>query len=102
MAEDSELDIVNLAGEDLPSQLKHSDVAAGLYEGGGKTWECALDLAGVLAEDYGFLFEEDEGVEEIRIIEVRTHLRPEINPNTHNDILNSSTGPAQASQPSPS
>lgn len=72
MAEDDELDFVNTQGEDLASQLKHSDVAAGLYEGGSKTWECSLDLAGVLVEDYEFLFAEDEGVEEVRIIEVRT------------------------------
>lgn len=76
MAEDSEVDVTNPGGEDLPSQLKHSDVAAGLYEGGSKTWECALDLAGVLVEDYEFLFKEDEDVEEVRIIEVCTHLHP--------------------------
>lgn len=66
MAEDS--DFEKTADGDLASQLKHSDVRAGMFEGGSKTWECSLDLAGVVVGDYEFLMTED--VEEVRIIEV--------------------------------
>ncbi|ODM19847.1 hypothetical protein SI65_04833 [Aspergillus cristatus] len=40
MAEDSEQD-----NEELISGLEHGDLKPNFYEGGFKTWECALDLA---------------------------------------------------------
>lgn len=40
MAEDSEGEI-----EELIAGLEHGDLKPNFYEGGFKTWECALDLA---------------------------------------------------------
>lgn len=40
MAEDGEQD-----NEELISGLEHGDLKPNFYEGGFKTWECALDLA---------------------------------------------------------
>ncbi|KAL1960811.1 hypothetical protein VTO42DRAFT_6641 [Malbranchea cinnamomea] len=66
MAEEAEVD--QAGNEDLASQLKSFDVRHGFYEGGSKTWESSVDLAGVLVTDYSFLFAEN--VEEIRVIEL--------------------------------
>lgn len=47
MAEDSEQD-----NEELISGLEHGDLKPNFYEGGFKTWECALDLAKRVVGDY--------------------------------------------------
>ncbi|KAI4133865.1 MAG: hypothetical protein LQ347_002001 [Umbilicaria vellea] len=52
MAEDSGEDSTLIAG------LSADDVTPSVYEGGFKTWECAVDLARLLLEEYG----EEEGV----------------------------------------
>lgn len=47
MAEDSEQD-----NEELISGLEHGDLKPNFYEGGFKTWECAMDLAKRVVGDY--------------------------------------------------
>lgn len=47
MAEDSEQD-----NEELISGLEHGDLKPNFYEGGFKTWECAMDLAKRVVSDY--------------------------------------------------
>ena len=68
MAEDS-------AGHDnekLIAGIEKGDITPNFYEGGFKTWECALDLAKLsLNED--ILNESSDNPADIHIIEVRNH-----------------------------
>ena len=56
MAETSSGDSTN---DDLLSGLESGDRTSGKYEGGFKTWECAVDLAGYVAHVMG-QYDEDE------------------------------------------
>lgn len=49
MAEDSTLDDASATG------LSTDDIKPNVYEGGFKTWECAVDLAKYLATQSGYL-----------------------------------------------
>ena len=54
-------------------QLDQSDLATGVYEGGFKTWECAVDLASLLL-DRGPRKDIDELIRCDQVIEVRCDL----------------------------
>ena len=62
MAEDAVLDGQNIVG------LSADDIIPTVYEGGFKTWECSVDLAGFLASNKRYLGEEDK--EDATVIEV--------------------------------
>lgn len=51
----------------LIAGLETGDIVPAVYEGGFKTWECAVDLARVATSDYGHMLTE-EG--ELEVIEV--------------------------------
>lgn len=81
MAEDS----VGQDHGELIAGLEEGDLKPNFYEGGFKTWECALDLAKlVVDEDFGGVTattsEEDAngGPEDFHIIEVSSSLFPVI------------------------
>ena len=60
------------SNEELITGLKEGDIKPNFYEGGFKTWECALDLARlVISEDVVGLSEVGDGPEDRHIIEVR-------------------------------
>lgn len=65
MAED---DIDSNHNEGLIAGLETGDLKPAVYEGGFKTWECALDLARLLFVEYSSLV--TEGTEDIQVIEV--------------------------------
>lgn len=68
MAEDSAGQDSN---EDLIAGLEEGDIKPNFYEGGFKTWECALDLARLVAsEDVLGPSEVGDGPEDQRVIEV--------------------------------
>lgn len=71
MAED---DIDSNENAELISGLEMGDIQTSIYEGGFKTWECAIDLAKLLATQEGELFPgSDSGESEmpdIHVIEV--------------------------------
>lgn len=59
------------SNEDLIAGLEEGDIKPNFYEGGFKTWECALDLARLVAgEDALGLSEVGDGPERRHIIEV--------------------------------
>lgn len=64
MAEDSTEQENN---EELISGLEHGDIKPNFYEGGFKTWECALDLAKLVVGESTATGVEDE---DCHIIEV--------------------------------
>ena len=65
MAED---DTASNGNEELISGLEKGDIKPTIYEGGLKTWECAVDLAKLLvAEETKDLA---ESVEDVHLIEV--------------------------------
>ena len=70
MAEDSAGQDSN---EELIAGLEEGDIKPNFYEGGFKTWECALDLARLVADTdpLGF-FDVEEGTDGRHIIEVCT------------------------------
>lgn len=55
--------------DSIIDQIEKSDIRAGIYEGGFKTWECALDLASLLL-DRGPRKDIDELVRCDQLIEV--------------------------------
>lgn len=55
--------------DSIIDQIEKSDIRAGVYEGGFKTWECSLDLASLLL-DRGPRKDIDELVRCDQIIEV--------------------------------
>ena len=57
----------------IVDQLDKSDLRAGIYEGGFKTWECSLDLASLLI-DRGPRKDIDDLMRCDHIIEVRSPL----------------------------
>lgn len=59
----SEDDADNEGSSDAGNVDSQSDLVPGVYEGGLKTWECSLDLVGVLRERYE--------LKERRVVEVR-------------------------------
>lgn len=68
MAEDS----AGHDNEELIAGIEKGDITPNFYEGGFKTWECALDLAKLsLNED--ILNESSDSPADIHIIEVRNH-----------------------------
>lgn len=70
MAEDS----AGHDNEELIAGIEKGDITPNFYEGGFKTWECALDLAKLsLNED--ILNESSDSPADIHIIEVRNRLR---------------------------
>ncbi|KAF3482104.1 Mni1p [Arthroderma uncinatum] len=56
--------------EDLLFGLQKEDITHAVYEGGFKTWECAMDLATLLATEYDGRFTLADGEETINIIEL--------------------------------
>lgn len=68
MAEDSAEQESN---DELIAGLEEGDLKPNFYEGGFKTWECALDLARLVAdEDLLEFFSSDDSYEGSHIIEV--------------------------------
>lgn len=68
MAEDS----AGHDNEELIAGIEKGDITPNFYEGGFKTWECALDLA-KLSLDEDILNEYSDNPVDIHIIEVRNH-----------------------------
>ena len=64
MAEDTGGNTALIAG------LSTDDITPSVYEGGLKTWECSVDLARCLLNEYG----NEEGLrgEDVHVIEVRS------------------------------
>lgn len=63
--------------EDLIAGLEEGDIKPNFYEGGFKTWECALDLARLVighGQD-GEVFSEDDGGDDWHVIEVCAFFR---------------------------
>lgn len=57
------------ANDGVIDQIEKSDLRSGVYEGGFKTWECSLDLAGLLL-DRGPRKDIDELIRCDQIVEV--------------------------------
>ena len=57
--------------DEVVDHLDKSDLHTGIYEGGFKTWECALDLASLLL-DRGPRKDIDELIRCDQVIEVRS------------------------------
>lgn len=66
MAEDNE----NYDNAELIAGLEEGDLKPNFYEGGFKTWECALDLAKVAAGDRTIINSLDDAQGDVHIIEV--------------------------------
>ena len=61
MAEDPDVDMHDDAFRNSIAGLAATnDITPGVYEGGFKTWECAVDLAGYLAGQWNAIMEEAE------------------------------------------
>lgn len=71
MAEDS-AEHEQRENEELISGLEQGDIKPNFYEGGFKTWECALDLARLVVDDHGGLDKDGDRDEngKRRVIEV--------------------------------
>jgi protein-histidine N-methyltransferase len=69
MAEDS----AGHDNEELIAGIEKGDIKPNFYEGGFKTWECALDLA-KLSLDEDILNGFSDGMQDNHIIEVRCHV----------------------------
>lgn len=65
MAEDNDHDGAEQTNDELISGLDEGDIKPNFYEGGFKTWECALDLAKRVVDGGG---QSEHG--ELRVIEV--------------------------------
>jgi protein-histidine N-methyltransferase len=70
MAED---DSESNGNEELLAGLNSGDIKPAVYEGGFKTWECAIDLAKLLIHEKASFLSETRT--DIQVIEVRVHLR---------------------------
>lgn len=66
MAEDS----AGHDNEELIAGIEHGDLKPHFYEGGFKTWECALDLAKLVANDNTIIESLDNSQTDVHIIEV--------------------------------
>lgn len=66
MAEDNE----NYDNAELIAGLEEGDLKPNFYEGGFKTWECALDLAKVAAGDSPIVDSLNDAQADVHIIEV--------------------------------
>lgn len=69
MAEDS----AGHDNEELIAGIEKGDIKPNFYEGGFKTWECALDLA-KLSLDEDILNGSSDGLQDTHIIEVCYHM----------------------------
>lgn len=70
MAEDPSMDMEgNAASASIAGLTTTDDIMPGVYEGGFKTWECAVDLAGYLAGRWDAMTEE-VGKAGLHVIEV--------------------------------
>ena len=69
MAEDS----AGHDNEELIAGIEKGDIKPNFYEGGFKTWECALDLA-KLSLDEDILNGFSDGLQDTHIIEVCCHI----------------------------
>lgn len=78
MAEDS----AGHDNEELIAGIEKGDIKPNFYEGGFKTWECALDLA-KLSLDEDILSESSDSPEDIHIIEVRHLSRSHVTNYSH-------------------
>ena len=58
------------SSDQVIDQLENSDLRAGVYEGGFKTWECSIDLASLLL-DRGPRKDIDELVQCDQVVEVQ-------------------------------
>ena len=67
MAEDNE----NYDNAELIAGLEEGDLKPNFYEGGFKTWECALDLAKVATGDSTIVDSLNDAQADVHIIEVR-------------------------------
>lgn len=68
MAEDS----ADHDNAELISGLEEGDLKPNFYEGGFKTWECALDLAKLVASENAIVESLGDLQTDVHIIEVRT------------------------------
>lgn len=66
MAEDNE----NYDNAELIAGLEEGDLKPNFYEGGFKTWECALDLAKLAAGDSAIVGSLSDSQSDVHIIEV--------------------------------
>lgn len=66
MAEDNE----NYDNAELIAGLEEGDLKPNFYEGGFKTWECALDLAKLAASDSEIVGSLSDSQSDVHIIEV--------------------------------
>lgn len=66
MAEDNE----NYDNAELIAGLEEGDLKPNFYEGGFKTWECALDLAKLAAGDSTIVGSLDDSQTDVHVIEV--------------------------------
>jgi protein-histidine N-methyltransferase len=66
MAEDNE----NYDNAELIAGLEEGDLKPNFYEGGFKTWECALDLAKLAAGDRTIVGSLDDSQTDFHVIEV--------------------------------
>lgn len=58
--------------DELISGLEEGDIKPNFYEGGFKTWECALDLAKMMASEEGReLLDDSSDAKDVHVIEVR-------------------------------
>jgi protein-histidine N-methyltransferase len=64
---------VSVDNDRVIDQIENSDIRAGVYEGGFKTWECSLDLASLLL-DRGPRKDIDELSRCDQVVEVRMTL----------------------------
>lgn len=76
MAEDPDVGMHNDAVRNSIAGLAITDdITPGVYEGGFKTWECAVDLAGYLAGRWNTIMEE-AGYGGLHVVEVCRSLIP--------------------------
>lgn len=68
MAEDNE----DYDNAELIAGLEEGDLKPNFYEGGFKTWECALDLAKLVARDSAIVGSLDDSQSDFHVIEVCT------------------------------
>lgn len=70
MAEDSRIaEVDEYSSNTLAGLSTGDDLTPGIYEGGFKTWECAIDLAQYLAGQWNTIVEA-VGTRGLRVIEV--------------------------------
>lgn len=71
MAEDSRMaEVDEFSSNTLAGLSTEDDLTPGVYEGGFKTWECAIDLAKYLAGQWNTIVG-TVGTRGLRVIEVR-------------------------------